>query len=230
MERFESLLNAVNIDELKSYITSLKKPCYESELLRFAFKDIDIINCDSLTLYQNHFILFHILFKLQEHYQNENKYLYVHFMRTILLDYPVKNECRFFNETALNFCKTSCENNKLYCDFHYNKIGDNNIEELSLKYFYLDKSNFSRLNKETAEAFINGTWQILSNYEDYKNSFKILDLPESSSLEMIKKRYRYLAKKYHPDLSKNIDKEFNEINNAYRLLIKLHYLQNIKQK
>ncbi len=230
MEQFEALLNSINIEELKSFISSLKKPCYESELLRLAFKNIDIINCDSLILYQNHFILFHTLFKLQEQYQKENKYLYVHFMRTFLLDYPEKDECRFFNEKTLTFCKSSCEKNKYYCDFHYKKIGENNLEELSLKYFYLDKNNYYKLNKETAEAFLNGTWQILSKYEDYKNSFKILDLPETANLDTIKKRYRYLAKRYHPDSGNTINKEFNEINNAYQFLIKLHFLQNIKQK
>ena len=131
MNKFDSLLKKVDIEKLKEFLTSSKKPCYESELLKLVFKDINILNSDSLTLFQNHFVLFHILYKLQNFYQKENKYLYIHFMRTILLKYPQKNYCRFFNENTLNFCNVPCNSNLNYCDFHYEKIGNNKIEELS---------------------------------------------------------------------------------------------------
>jgi hypothetical protein len=228
MNKFELLLKKADIDELKKFLISSKKSCYESKLLKITFKNLDILNCDSLSLFQNHFVLFHILYRLQNYFQNENKFLYIHFMRTILLNYPEKSRCRFFNEKTLSFCNAITNTNKDYCDFHFQKIGDNKIEELSSKYFYLDKENFFKLNKKTAEKFINGTWEILSNYDNYKNSYKILDLPESASIETIKKRFRTLAKKYHPDHNKKISKEFNEINNAYQFLLKMQYFQNFK--
>lgn len=228
MDKFETLLKKADIEKLKLFLLSLKKSCYESELLKVTFKNIDILKCNSLTLFQNHFVLFHILYRLQNYFQNDNKYLYIHFMRTILLEYPLKNRCRFFNESTLNFCNALCNENLNYCDFHHKKIGDDKIEEISSKYFYLDKNNFFKLNKKTAEKFINGTWEILSHYKEYKNSFKILDLPESADTETIKKRFRKLAKKYHPDHNNNFDKKFNEINNAYQFLLKMNYLKRLK--
>ena len=226
MDEFEKILNQINIDKLKIFLSSLKESCYESSLLKIAFQNENIIKEDSLSLYQNHFVLFHILYKLQEEYQDKGKYLHIHFMRTFLLDYPDNGKCRFYNEDSSNFCMAPSDNNN-YCNFHFNKIGNNKIEIASQKYFYLDKKNFYKLNKETAEAFVNGTWQILSHYDEYKKSFKILNLPESATIDTIKKRFKYLAKKYHPDCAIKNDiisikhEKFNQINNAYTLLLKM---------
>ena len=52
------------------------------------------------------------------------------------------------------------------------------------------------------------------------NLYKTLDLENGASLEDIKKSYRKLAKKYHPDKSsdKNDHKKFLEIKSAYEIL------------
>lgn len=56
-----------------------------------------------------------------------------------------------------------------------------------------------------------------SNLPDY---YKILDIPRNSSQEDIKKRYRELAKKLHPDKSKEkrTEEAMAEINQAYEIL------------
>jgi hypothetical protein len=221
MDDFRYKLISVNVEEIKVFLLSLKKPCYESEMLKIAFKDINILNIDSLALYQNHFILFHILHLLKAEFEKKNKYLHIHFMRTFLLDYPEEKKCRFYNDKLFNFCNAECNKNKFYCDFHFDKIKDNQIDSISEKYFYLDESNYSKLNKDTIEPFLNGTWEILKNYDDYKNSFKILDLPESADLDTIKKRFKYLAKEFHPDKGNAVEDKFKEINNAYQLLMKI---------
>ena len=50
-----------------------------------------------------------------------------------------------------------------------------------------------------------------------KNYYKILNLSEDASLKEVKKRYKELAKKYHPDVNKekNADKKFLKIKDAY---------------
>ena len=221
MNNFDNILNNININEIKKFLLSLKKPCYESELLKIAFKDIDILNTDSLSLYQSHFVLFHILHKLKIEFEKDNKYLHVHFMRIFLLDYPEKFKCRFYDEKLSDFCKDSCNKNDYYCNFHFNKISDNQLELISDRYFYLDQSNFCKLDMNTIDSFLSGTWEILANYDEYKKSFDILDLPETATLPEIKKRFKFLAKKYHPDKGSNIENKFKEINNAYQLLLRI---------
>jgi len=59
------------------------------------------------------------------------------------------------------------------------------------------------------------------NTMQYKNYYEILGIDKTASSEEIKKAYRNLAKKHHPDLNKgdNIAEEkFKEINEAYGLL------------
>ena len=56
---------------------------------------------------------------------------------------------------------------------------------------------------------------------EYKDYYKILEVEKNSSQDEIKKAYRKLAKKYHPDLNPNDNKaqeKFKEINEAYEVL------------
>ena len=55
---------------------------------------------------------------------------------------------------------------------------------------------------------------------DYKNYYKILGINKNSSQEDIKKAYRNLALKYHPDKNKHPDasQKFKEISEAYQIL------------
>ncbi|MFY7802840.1 MAG: DnaJ C-terminal domain-containing protein [Limnoraphis robusta] len=56
---------------------------------------------------------------------------------------------------------------------------------------------------------------------DYKDYYAILGLSKSASADEIKKAYRRLARKYHPDLNpgdKTAEARFKEINEAYEVL------------
>ena len=53
-----------------------------------------------------------------------------------------------------------------------------------------------------------------------KNYYDILEIDKNASEDDIKKAYRSLAKKYHPDVNKEpgAEDKFKEINEAYQTL------------
>jgi len=56
---------------------------------------------------------------------------------------------------------------------------------------------------------------------DYKDYYKILEVNKSANKDIIKKQYRKLARKYHPDVNPNnkeAEEKFKEINEAYEVL------------
>lgn len=66
---------------------------------------------------------------------------------------------------------------------------------------------------------------------EYKDYYKILDVERDASEAEIKKSYRRLARKYHPDVSKEPDaeKHFKELGEAYEVLKDVQKRQSYDQ-
>jgi len=56
-------------------------------------------------------------------------------------------------------------------------------------------------------------------FEKIDRARKLLGLAEEASLDEIKRTYRELAKKFHPDKKKGDKKKMQEINQAYKDLL-----------
>jgi len=221
MDGFAGHLASLDAEKVKSHLLSLRSPCYESQLMGIGFPEMRISDMSPVLLYRCHFLLFHLLYRLQEEFYAEGKYLFIHFMRIFLTDYPAPGMCRWYEEHTGTFCKAVCRGQETYCDFHLSKRENYALDELSAKYFYLDTENFFRINEKNAEAFMTGTWEIFTHYKEYEKNLRILGICGTPDREGVKKKFRELAKKHHPDRGAASYEKFNEINNAYRFLLRV---------
>jgi hypothetical protein len=79
-----------------------------------------------------------------------------------------------------------------------------------------EKIKFKRKN--------NSFFRNKKNNSKVQNALKIFSLSDDFSEKILKKRYKELVKKYHPDLNRNFlnkDSKIKEINNAYNFLLQL---------
>lgn len=94
---------------------------------------------------------------------------------------------------------------------------DNSQQELFQKFIKEQdkvKDFFSKKQKERKEEFYNE----LNKFGIKNNPYKILCLPNDAELDDIKKNYRLLSKKYHPDKGGDVRK-FQLITKAYTYLL-----------
>lgn len=207
---------------LKQFIEHQTRPFYESATLKEVYQLDNTHELLPIELYRYHFALFYMMYKLQDHYYKEDRYLHVHFMRSFLSNYPSAGHCREYDEQKGLFCNAPTAPDSSYCEFHNKTIELNKIESISIKYFYYSEDNFYKLNETDAEAFLNGTWELLYNYDEFKKAVTLLGLPENCTMEMVKTNYRKLAKENHPDLnSTTVNEDFIKINDAYTVLKRL---------
>lgn len=218
-EDFAAYLLQVRRDELLAFLEAQQEPAWECELLRVACPAADMLAGPPLEMYRWHFVLFHVLYQLVPEFAARGQYLYIHFMRTCTRKYPEPGNCRYFLAEEARFCGApGCLTNP-YCDFHRNRVEEQALDCLSDRYFYLDPANFTALSSDNAEKFIAGAWNLLQNRDEYLNCLAIMGLPEGVAPDLLKKRFRHLAKTLHPDLNPIDHQKFAQINSAYRKLL-----------
>ena len=61
--------------------------------------------------------------------------------------------------------------------------------------------------------------------KEIKEALEFMDIPPISSIKDIKRQYKKLAQKYHPDVIGN-DEKMNRLNESYKIL--MEYCQNYK--
>lgn len=218
---FEELLARADRESLREFLLSLGNPCFESELVRAVFPEFEILTASPLALYQHHFVLFHLLYQLQDEFRQGGKYLHVHFMRTSVAEMPGAGQCRNYDAELGRFCGEVTPGGDTSCELHTRIFGQNGLSELSDRYFYLDSGNYQALSEETAGAFLSGTWEVLAHQDKLQRAFKTLDLAPTSDLSVVRRRFTTLARECHPDIDSGSHQRFCELNNAYHLLQRL---------
>jgi len=216
---FNELDSLLKKDELKKFLLENRETFFESTLFRVGFPNLKVFEISNENLYKYHFVLFHFLYEFQEELSKQNLYLHIHFMRIRVYDVPSKDECRFFDETKMTFCKKKTSFGD-FCEIHKNFGLENSIEDISGKYFYRDKSNFEMfilLDDSRIETARN----MIFNHSRYLKSLEILGATSDDSIEEIKLKFRKLILVHHPDKNEDLIQKFIEINNAYRFILKI---------
>lgn len=57
-----------------------------------------------------------------------------------------------------------------------------------------------------------------NSFDAHKNYYKILNVSETATSEVIKSSYKTLVKLYHPDVNMGKEEQFKEVNEAYQIL------------
>lgn len=79
------------------------------------------------------------------------------------------------------------------------------------------REQYKKEAEEFRKKYGDPFWKILKGF-GFDDNHKILGVEKTASKEEIKKAYRNLCKKHHPDVGGNIEK-FREINEAYEKII-----------
>lgn len=218
-QEFSELMNQLRLTALTDFLEKQRTPVWECELMQIALPEANLLHGTTLDMYRWHFVLFNALYRLMPEFSRRGLYLHIHFMRTCVQEYPEPSLCQYFDDELTGFCRVPCAGSTQWCDFHADRIDETAVDWLSDRYFYLDTTNFMALSAENADKFIAGAWNLLQNHADYMQCLKVMGLPEGVSVDILKKRFRHLAKTLHPDINPVHHEEFARINSAYRRLL-----------
>lgn len=122
-----------------------------------------------LKLFQLHFLLFHLLYRLADRIADEGRHLEVHTLRIVLMERPP-------GQPAL-------------------------VKQDLLRAYYLDWSQWADTHAEDVQQLLAGVRQgPLSVTDDQlADALALFDLKVPASPGEIKKRYRTLVQRHHPD-------------------------------
>ena len=86
-----------------------------------------------------------------------------------------------------------------------------------LKSYYLDIRHYFETSEQEVNELLNSFWKKYLAQDDKQQALNTLNLPVDSDHATIKKQYRLLAQKHHPDKG-GCGKHFAKINAAKRIL------------
>ncbi|MEH6501372.1 MAG: DNA-J related domain-containing protein [Pseudoalteromonas distincta] len=122
-----------------------------------------------LKLFQLHFLLFHLLYRLADRIADEGRYLEMHTLRIVLMERPA-------GQPAL-------------------------VKPDLLRAYYLDWSQWANTHAEDVQQLLAGVHQGPLSVPDDQlaDALALFDLKVPASPGEIKKRYRTLVQRHHPD-------------------------------
>ncbi len=218
----------INLNELFTFLKKQPKyPVVETDILKYFFPQYNEVMYNGLNLdtYKMHFVLYHYLHKLARklRFEDSDYYIHIKYIYIYLIRKPEKGFCSYYNEELEVFCneKTSVINDK-YCEFHHKlEVEKNNkLDYVDISNYYLNFDNYYKVDEDGLEKTLNGIYKYIVSKDLIEQSLEILSLSIDSSFDRIKERFKYLSKKFHPDINKDkdIEERFKKICSAYQVL------------
>ncbi len=168
------MLNKQTDDIIEAFILQ-RKTCKEYDIICH-LKELDLIDKNALSsplsLFRHHFLIFNCLYRLQLNCTLHQKY--------------------FLNISSLSiqvsaFILTE-ENDEQHIS-HYDPLA----------LFYLDLTHLENSNEQQVQSLLDQFWQYYFCDDKKQQALSILELSEAVDFKQIKRQYRRLAMKHHPD-------------------------------
>lgn len=146
-----------------------------------------------LALFRLNWLMMNALFQLQQACFNDGYYLHISTLDIHLRPYQANDQHTLASEI-------SCQ---------------------PLKQYYLDWQHFSQTTREEVQALLEGMWAHYTSADAQQNAYHVLGLEQGASFTQIRKTYRSLASRFHPDHGGDAV-EFIRVREAYEVLAKAH--------
>ena len=135
---------------------------------------------DNLDLFQKHFLLFHALYKLNDQLQAAQEGMLIIEALNIQFLPAEQGQQNRANDPKYNLHLELANNDPL-------------------RGYYLDINNLHDTSSEDVTNLLDSFWLNIGDNSEKIAALTLLELQEPCDLVMIKKRYRQLLAKYHPD-------------------------------
>jgi hypothetical protein len=143
---------------------------------------------EPLSMFRCHFMIFNALYRLQLNTHIHQRYgLTISSLKISLSEYSLDNK----GDSALNGSE------------HSEKSDLQSHDPLSL--FYLDYGQVMQTTEQDVNKLLDQFWKGFLNDDQKQNALNILGLSDPVDFNQIKKQYRRLAMKHHPDRGGDAD-------------------------
>ncbi len=201
---------------IRSFLLGQSGPVMEIELLRLTTGSTKM-PADIESLFAVHFSLYHRLYRLRD--RCPGHYLHLDPMRIRLLPVPSKGACGRYYPVQGEFCGASTGPGRALCAAHERIFpGSERMPSFDpLRTFYSDGDNISFGSFPLLSKIMSGVLSYAFRKREVDEAMSLLGIvtPDRS---LIERRYRLLARKYHPDLHGGDGAMMRRVNDAYSLL------------